>query len=119
VFPRDPPVNRRPSRATGRSWSTQPFRKPVVGQPGRQAARSAPDLEHPGGVGRDRGDIGRDACEKRAEQEPAEGVAADGIASEDACWHLVPSGGVAAASQDRQGCGGRSGQDDETSSGTC
>ena len=79
-------------------------------------AGPATDLEHPGAVGRDRGDIGGDAREKRAEQEPAESLVEDGIADEDASWHLVPSGGMAAAAQHHEGCGGRSGQDDELSS---
>jgi hypothetical protein len=87
--------------------------EPMMGQPGRQVAGPAPDLQHPGAVGRDRGDIGRDACEKRAEQEPAEGLVADGIANEDAAWHLLPSGGVAAATQDHEGGAGRAGHDDE------
>jgi hypothetical protein len=79
----------------------------------RQVTGSAPDLEHPGALGRDRGDVGGDAREKRAEQEPAEGVVDGGIANEDASWHLVPTGGMAAVSQDREGCGGRTGQDHE------
>jgi hypothetical protein len=76
-------------------------------------AGPAPDLEHPSAVGGDRGDVGGDALAKRAQQEPAEGVVDDGIADEDASWHLVPSGGMAAVSQDYEGGGGRSGQYDE------
>jgi hypothetical protein len=72
--------------------------EPVVGHPGRQVAGPAPDLQHPGAVGCDRGDIGGDAREKRAEQELAEGIVADGIANEDAAWYLLPAGAMAAVS---------------------
>jgi hypothetical protein len=76
-------------------------------------AGPAPDLEQPGLVRRDCGDIGGDALTKPAEQEPAEGVVENGVANEDASWHLVPSGAMAAASYDHEGCGGRAGHDDQ------
>ena len=59
-------------------------------------AGPAPDLEHPGAVGRDRGGIGGDAPVELAEQEPAEGVVEDGIANENASGRLVPSSAMAA-----------------------
>jgi hypothetical protein len=85
----------------------------VAGEPDRQVAGPAPDLQHPGALGRDRGDIGGDAREKRAEQEPAEGVVDDGIANENAAGHLLPAGAMAAVAQDHEGCGSRAGHDDE------
>jgi hypothetical protein len=78
-------------------------------------AGPAPDLEHPGALGHDRGDVGGDAPVELAEQEPAEGVVEAGIANEDASGHLVPLGGMAAVAQDRRGCGGRAGQEHELS----
>jgi hypothetical protein len=83
----------------------------LASQPDRQVAGSAPDLEHPGVGGGDAGDVGGDALDERAEQEPAQSVVEDGIANEDAAWHLVPSGGMSAMSQDGDGRGGRAGQD--------
>jgi hypothetical protein len=56
----------------------------VAGQPERQVAGSAPDLEDLGAGGGDRRDVGRDAFDERAEQEPAQGVVDAGIANEDA-----------------------------------
>jgi hypothetical protein len=67
----------------------------VAGQPDRQVAGSAADLEHLGAGAGDRGDVGGDALDERAEQEPAEGVVDAGMADEDAFWDwdLVPLGG--------------------------
>jgi hypothetical protein len=45
--------------------------EPVAGQPDRQVAGSASDLEDLGAVGGDRRDVGGDALGERAEQEPA------------------------------------------------
>jgi len=81
----------------------------VAGQPERQETGPAADLQDPGAVRGDRRDVGRDAIDERAEQEPAEGVVEDGSANENASGRLVPLGGMAALSQDRQGCGGRAG----------
>ena len=43
----------------------------LASQPDRQVAWPAPDLEDPGAVGRARGDVGGDALDERAQQEPA------------------------------------------------
>jgi hypothetical protein len=83
----------------------------VVGQPGRQVAGPATNLEDPRAVGGNRCGVGGDAFDERAEQEPAQGVVDDGIADEDAARRPVSSGGAAAVSQDGDGLSGPSGQD--------
>jgi arginase family enzyme len=87
--------------------------EPVAGQPLRQVAGSAADLEDLCAGGGVRRDVGSDALDEPAEQEPAQGVVDDGIANEDSAWYPVPSGGMAAMSYDGDGCGGGAGQDDE------
>jgi hypothetical protein len=53
----------------------------VAGQPDRQVAGPTADLQDPGAVGGARRDIGGDALDQRPEQEPAQGVVDDRIAS--------------------------------------
>jgi hypothetical protein len=91
----------------------------LASKPDRQAARPATNLEHPCAVRGDRRDVGSDAPEERAEQEPvAQRVVGAGIADEDASRHPSPCGGTADMSHDGDGrCGprGRSEQDHEGS----
>jgi hypothetical protein len=85
----------------------------LASQTDRQAARPATHFKHPCAVGGNRRDIGGNAIEKRAEQEPATCVVDGSIADENATWHLMASGGMAAMSHDGGGRGGRSGQEHE------
>jgi hypothetical protein len=83
----------------------------LVGEPDRQVAGSAADLQDPCAVRGDRRDVGRDAIDERAEQEPAQGVVGASMANQNSSRHCVSLGGLAALSQDGDGRGGRSGQD--------
>jgi hypothetical protein len=90
----------------------------LASQPDRQAAGPAPHLEHPCAVGGDRRDVGGDAAEERAEQQPAQRVVGDGIADEDSPRHPSPRGGTAAVPHDGDGRSGRAEQDHERSRST-
>ncbi|HEU4397311.1 MAG TPA: hypothetical protein VFU54_05670 [Actinomycetota bacterium] len=90
--------------------------KPVLaGQPDRQVAGPATDLEDLCPGRSDRRDVGSDAPQELAEEEPAQCVVGAGMADEDASQHPVPSGGPAAVSHDGDGRGGRSEQNHEPS----
>jgi hypothetical protein len=55
----------------------------LAGQPDRQVAGSAADLEDPCAGGGDRRDVGGDAPAERAEQAPGQGVVDAGVADEE------------------------------------
>jgi hypothetical protein len=82
----------------------------VPSKPNRQAARPATNFEHPGALGGNYRDVGSNAVEQRAEQEPAQHVIDARIPDEDASWHLMASGGMAATSHDGDS---RDGQEQE------
>jgi hypothetical protein len=87
----------------------------LAAQPERQETGPAADLEHLGGVGGSRGDVGGDTLDERAEQEPAQGVVDAGIGNEGSSRYLVSCGGMAAASQDGDGRSSRAGHEHQLS----
>jgi hypothetical protein len=80
----------------------------LASQEDRQLAGPAPDLQHSGAVRGHRRDVGGDAPQEGAEQEPVDDRVIDGgIADEDASRHPSPGVRTAEVSRHGEGCGSR------------